>query len=173
MSRRLRTKIVSLLGTAVIIMCATQLNAQHLVFVYGHALYASPLDKNFQNGYNSGIGAEAGAGIGWKKTFLVGTIGYTNFFHKSIVEEGDLHFVPIKAGLRQYLFLKNLYIHGDVGLGTIKNKVTSDTRFSGDVGVGIKFVGLEAELDYDGFNRKDPSGYASWIGIKAGFALGL
>jgi opacity protein-like surface antigen len=150
-----------------------ELNAQHLVFVFGHALYAPPVDKNFKNNYTSGLGVEGGAGIGWNKTFLVGTIGYSNFFHESGNDGGDLHYIPFKAGLRQYIFLKDLYIHGDVGLGKINDKTGSASRFSGDIGAGIKFAGLELQLDYDGFTRSDPSGYASWLGIKAGFNIGL
>jgi len=160
--------IITLLFTSV-----SQLYAQHLVFIYAHALYAAPVDKNFKNNYTSGLGLEGGAAIGWNKTFLVGTIGYSNFFHESENLGGDLHYVPFKAGLRQYIFLKDLYIHGDLGIGKLNDKIGSDTQFSGDIGAGIKFAGLEVQLDYDGFTRSDPSGYASWIGIKAGFNIGL
>jgi hypothetical protein len=57
----------------------------------------------------------------------------------------------------------------------VKNDLYDYSPFSGDVGVGVKFAAFEAQLDYDGFTRKspEPSGYASWIGIKAGFNLGL
>jgi opacity protein-like surface antigen len=176
MAQLLRKKMIRLLFVSIMVFASTSLlKAQHLVLIYAHALYDAPLDKNFKENYNSGFGVEGGAGIGWKKTFLIGTVGYTNFFHKDEAEGGDLHYVPVKIGLRQYVFLKNIYIHGDLGLGTIKNKVYSDTRFSGDIGAGVKFVGFEVQLDYDGFTRKEPetSGYSSWIGIKAGFALGL
>ena len=37
----------------------------------------------------------------------------------------------------------------------------------------VKLGMFEAQLDYDGFSRNDPSGYASWIGIKAGINIGL
>ena len=66
-----------------------------------------------------------------------------------------------------------IYIHGDLGVGKIKNKVMSHSRFSGNIGAGLKFAGFEAELVYDGFTRENPSGYASWIGIKAGISIGL
>lgn len=180
MTRSLK-KMFGLL-VAAFVLWAGNVNAQHVGFVFGHALYAGPVDKNFKNNYTSGLGVEAGGGIGWNKTFLVGTIGYTNFFHKNTIGSdsggpyasgNDLHFVPVKVGLRQYIFMKTIYLHGDVGLGNIADKTSNDSQFSGDIGAGIKFAHFEIQLDYDGFTRKDPSGYASWIGLKAGLEFGL
>jgi hypothetical protein len=174
-------KIMTLLIT-VLIFFSSEVNAQHVGFIFGHALYAKPVDKNFTNNYNDGLGVEAGGGIGWNKTFLVGTIGYTNFFHKSIsagdsvgpyASGNDLHFVPIKVGLRQYIFMKTIYLHGDIGLASIADKTATDSRFSGDIGAGVKFAHIEIQADYDGFTRKVPSGYASWFGLKAGLEFGL
>lgn len=179
---RRQSKKISTLLVAIMFLLGASANAQRLVFLYAHGAYAAPLDKNFSNNFTTGLGAEGGAGIGWKKTFIVGTIGYTNFFHKNValidsvgptISPSDLHYIPIKVGLRQYIFMKTIYLHGDVGLGNIKDKYASDTRFSGDIGAGVKFAGFEVQLDYDGFTRKDPSGYASWIGVKAGFNIGL
>ena len=150
--------------------------AQRLVFLYAHALYASPLDKNFNDNFNSGIGVEGGAAIGWGKTFLVGTVGYTKFFDNSKNTTGSISYIPMKLGLRQYIVSKFVYVHGDLGIGRIKNDIyNNESRFSGDIGAGVKFTTFEVQLDYDGFTRKspDPSGYASWIGIKAGFNIGL
>jgi hypothetical protein len=180
MARSLK-KILVLLTLAFVFSCGN-LYAQHVGFIFGHALYAGPLDKNFSNNYNAGLGVEGGGGIGWNKTFLVGTIGYTNFFHKNVntfdsvgpyASGTDFHFIPVKVGLRQYIFLKTIYVHGDVGLGSISNSSTTDSRFSGDIGAGFKFLHFEVQVDYDGFTRKQPSGYASWIGVKAGFEFGL
>lgn len=172
MAQNTKKKFFTLLIIATLLF-PMGLHAQRLFFIYGHGLYAMPVDKNFKEGYSSGIGAEAGAALGWNKTFIVGTIGYTSFFDKDNNPAGKTSYVPLKAGLRQYVFLKMIYLHGDLGIGNIKNDLTTDTRFSGDIGAGVKFGGFEAQLDYDGFTRKDPSGYASWIGIKAGFNIGL
>jgi hypothetical protein len=149
--------------------------SQRLVFLYGHAVYASPVDKNFNHQYKFGGGAEGGVGVGWNKTFLVGTIGYSYFESESGTEAGNVTYVPFKAGVRHYLLSKLLYIHGDLGIGrvTYKNIASTQSRLSGDIGAGVKFGPFEAQLDYDGFSRSDPSGYASWIGIKAGFSFGL
>lgn len=148
-------------------------NAQHLFFLFGHGVWVSPADKNFNNNYQSGVGVEGGAAIGWNKTFIVGTIGYSSFPSGGSNTNGSLSYVPMKAGLRQYIFSKLLYLHGDVGIGKISDDKTSRSPFSGDIGAGVKFGIFEAQLDYDGFTRSDPSGYASWFGIKAGINIGL
>jgi hypothetical protein len=176
-----KNEMMALLITALIFF-SNEVNAQHVGFVFGHALYAGPIDKNFSNNYNSGLGVEGGGGMGWNKTFIVGTIGYSNFFHKSISETdsvapyasgSDLHFIPLKVGLRQYIFLKTVYLHGDVGIANLKSKSASASRFSGDVGAGVKFLHFEVQIDYDGFTRSEPTGYASWFSLKAGLEFGL
>lgn len=88
---------------------------------------------------------------------------------------GHFVLIPVKLGIRQYVFSKLIYLHGDLGIMNIKykNASTSESKFSSDFGVGVKLTAFEVQLDYDGFSRSDPSGYAFWIGIKAGFAIGL
>ncbi|QEC67391.1 hypothetical protein FRZ67_08805 [Panacibacter ginsenosidivorans] len=152
-----------------------KLRAQKLFFLYAHGLYANPVDKNFKDNNKYGVGVEGGAAVGWGKTFIVGTVGYTSFSNSDKNTAGKTSYVPLKVGLRQYVFSKFIYLHGDVGAGKIKNDLYDYSAFSGDIGVGIKLTAFEVQLDYDGFTRKspEPSGYASWIGIKAGFNLGL
>ncbi len=168
-----RKKLTGLFITVILFAYSNDLHAQHLVFLFGHAVYATPTDKNLKEGYNTGLGAEAGAGVGWNKTFLQATIGYSHFFKQGDNSAGDISIVPFKAGLRQYVFSKMIYVHGDLGMDKIADKITSEGRFSGDIGAGIKFAGFEVQLDYDGYTRSNPSGFASWIGFKAGFAIGL
>jgi len=171
-----KKQLIVLLLTGCFSGIVPQVKAQRLFFIYAHGLYASPVDKNFKNGYNSGPGIEGGAAIGWGKTFIVGTVGYTSFSDKDNNTTGSTKYVPVKLGLRQYIFLKKIYVHGDLGIGRIKNNLyNNQSRFSGDVGVGAKLAGFEVQLDYDGFTRKspEPSGYSSWIGVKAGFNFGL
>lgn len=149
------------------------LQAQRLVFLFGHAVYSSPAGGSFKDNYKYGAGAEAGVGVGLLgKTFFTGTLGYTSFVHSSSNSSGNISYVPIKAGIRHYLFAKILFIHGDLGVGIINNKNAdkSSTKFSGDIGAGVKLAGLEILADYDGF-AGTPSG--SWIEIKAGFNFGL
>ena len=148
--------------------------AQKLVFLFGHGVYATPLTTDFKNGYNAGLGAEGGVGIGWNKTFIIGTIGYTSFSNKSGNSAGNISIIPLKAGVRQYILGKLLYIHGDVGFASVKNKIAdAEGKFCSDIGAGVKLAGFEIQLDYDGFNRSNPSGFVSSLALKAGFALGL
>jgi hypothetical protein len=168
-----KKKIILFVASTMLVAYCNNLNAQHLILLFGHGIYATPTDKNFKRGYNNGLGVEVGGGIGWNKTFIVGTIGYTHFFKEGDNSAGDAGIVPFKVGLRQYIFSKLIYIHADVGADKIKNKISSDSRFSADIGAGIRLGLFELQLDYDGYARDDPSGFASWVGFKAGFAFGL
>lgn len=170
-----KRQVLFLLLSFILCSTAQKLLAQKLFFLYAHGVYANPVDKNFKDGYHAGLGVEAGAAIGWNKTFIVGTAGYTSFSDKDNNATGNISYAPVKIGIRQYVFSKFIYVHGDLGIGKIKNDVLDDTRLSGNIGAGVKLAGFEVQLDYDGFIRKSPeaSGYASWIGIKAGFNLGL
>jgi len=149
--------------------------AQKLFFVFAHGQYASPVQTSFKNDYNFGLGAEAGAGINLgKKTFLTGTVGYT-VFNAPSKEISNLTYVPMKLGVRKYFLPTNLlFIHADAGVAHIKDKTinSSYSRFSGDVGAGVKLGLFELGVDFDGFSRVN-AGYASWLAFKAGWRFGL
>ncbi|MBO9199306.1 MULTISPECIES: hypothetical protein [Niastella] len=150
--------------------------AQKLFFLFAHGQYASPVQTGFKNDYNFGLGGEAGAGIGFgTKTFLTGTLGYTVFDAKT-KELGNIIYVPMKLGLRRYFLPANLlFIHVDAGVAHIKDKTNnaSSSRFSGDVGAGVKLGPFEVGVAYDGFSRGESAGYASWWAFKAGWRFGL
>ena len=153
-----------------------QAGAQKLIFLFGHVVYSAPVDTYFSHNYSSGLGVEGGVGIGTNRTFLVGTIGYSAFSAYSSNPYGKLSFVPVKAGVRHYLLIgKILFINADIGIGIIKNGLYNGSRFSGDVGLGVKLGPLEVMADYDGYanSSSQASGYSSWIGIKAGMTFGL
>jgi hypothetical protein len=168
-------------GSVFFIVCAASLfprpaSAQHLVFLFGHLQYAEPVDTYFKHTSNNGFGVEGGAAVGIGRTFLIGTIGYTSFAAASGDTAGTLSYVPLKGGLRHYLLVgKILFLQVDVGVGHIKNQVVNSSRFSGDLGLGVKLGPFEVMASYDGFTRTggETSGYSSWIGIKAGARLGL
>jgi hypothetical protein len=149
--------------------------AQKLFFVFAHGQYAAPLQNSFKHDYNYGLGAEAGAGVSLgSKTFFTGTIGYT-VFNSPSKEISNLIYVPMKLGFRKYFLPANLiFIHADAGVAHINDKTTDSksTRFSGDVGAGVKLGPFEMGLAFDGF-AKEGSGYASWVAVKAGWRFGL
>lgn len=171
------TRFIAVLLLSFIAMgFSTRLQAQKLFFLFGHGTYAAPVDSYFKNNYSYGFGVEGGAGIGTGRTFFVGTIGYTHFNAKSGNTFGNTSYVPVKGGIRHYLLVgKLLFIHADAGVGFIKNEKIDGSRFTGDVGLGVKLGPFEVLADYDGFTRgsAETSGYSSWIGIKAGFRFGL
>ncbi|HEX6429898.1 MAG TPA: hypothetical protein VF008_19525 [Niastella sp.] len=167
------------LGIIAVLLIAGVFNgaqAQKLFFVFAHGQYASPVQTSFKNDYNFGLGAEGGVGIGFgTKTFLTGTVGYTVFDAKS-GEVGNITYVPMKVGLRRYFLPANLiFIHADAGVGHIKDKTTNSSysRFTADVGAGVKLGPFEVGVAYDGFSRDGSSGYASWLAFKAGWRFGL
>lgn len=148
--------------------------AQRLFFIFGHALYNSPVQSDLKNNYNYGLGAEAGAGIGANKTFLTATVGYGIFNSKNGNAAGNLTYVPAKLGIRQYIVGKLVFLNANAGLVNLKpNKGDSQSRFTADAGVGIKVAGIDLGINYDGYAGKDPSGWASWVSFKAGFNIGL
>lgn len=148
--------------------------AQKLVFLFGHVAYNKPVESTFKDNYNLGLGAEVGAGIGWNKTFITGTLGINYFRHTDNNQSGNVFAYPVKLGLRQYLIGKTLYLHGDAGIQNVRYEDgATNGCFSADAGIGAKFLGIEVQFDYDGYKRPYSPGYASWIGIKAGYSLGL
>lgn len=151
-----------------------KVQAQKVFFAFAHGLYASPVQSEFKNDYNYGAGAEGGVGIAvGKKTFLTGTIGYT-VFNSPSKELGNITYVPMKIGVRKYFLpAKLLFLHADAGVGQIKDKTTntSSSRFSANVGGGVKLGPFEMGVAFDGFVRN--GGYASWVGFKAGWRFGL
>jgi len=165
------------LGLCIIgLLSSTGLHAQKLIFLFGHALYAAPVDNYFKHNYNSGLGVEGGLGLGSGKTFFIATLGYTAFSSSSSNSNGQLTYVPFKIGIRHYILPgKLLFIKADAGLGYVKNYLFNTSSFSADLGVGVKLGHFEVMADYDGFTRPgaETSGYSSWIGLKAGFEFGL
>jgi hypothetical protein len=165
----------SIIATLLTTGLCTGVQAQKLVFLFAHGQYLSPLQSDFKNVYNYGLGAEGGIGLGVGNTFFTGTVGYSVFNSKSGTDVGNLTYVPVKVGIRHYFLPMHLiYIHADAGVGNIKIKSgDSYSRFTGDIGAGVKLGPLEAGIAYDGFSRKDPSGYASWLAFKVGWRMGL
>lgn len=167
-------KLVVTAAMAAITCGFNQLHAQRLVFLFAHGVYSAPAGSSFKDNYKGGGGAEAGVGVGLLgKTFITGTVGFTDFLHSSSNNNGNLTYVPIKAGIRHYLFARILYLHGDIGAGLFKeNKIDhSATKVVGDLGVGLKLAAFEFQADYDGILGTNPSG--SWFALKAGFNFGL
>lgn len=179
---RVSSRMRRLLTTAVIIFSLSIISIKASaqiphIGIYAHVLYASPLDESSQNLYKYGGGGVGGILLGKKTTRFNASIGYVHFFSEHINPLGDKTYIPLKAGIRQYLplTLHFLYVQGDAGIGFVSNKESSDnsSRFAYDFGAGVKFAGFEAALIWDNFHEKQPSGSSSWLTIQAGFNFGF
>lgn len=158
-------------------------HAQRLFTIFVNGMYNAPSGSTFSNAYNGGAGVEAGAGIGWGRTFLTGTLGY-NWFHakgsyKNIVTDaGNLTTTPVKLGIRQYLFGRILFIKADGGVAFTDNKHDNGSKFIADAGIGVKLAGLNLGIDHNwlNFGLGSPctdKKWISWVGFKAGWSFGL
>lgn len=169
--------ITTLIFCLSIISIHTKAQSPH-AGIFIHGLYASPVDKSSTKFYNGGGGGEAGVLIGRKNTMLVGTIGYSRFFADNDENiYGDQTYIPLKAGIRQYipLTLHFLFVQGDLGIGFINNEEPGNdgTRFAADIGFGAKLGMFEAAIMWDNFHEVQPEGWASWFTVKAGINLGF
>lgn len=168
--------IRSLMVMAILIIAGlySGVQAQKIFFAFAHGQYASPVQNSFKADYNYGAGAEGGAGVKvGKKTFLTGTVGYM-VFNSPSKDLGNITYIPMKVGVRKYFLPTNLlFVHTDAGVGQIKDKTTNSTssRFSADVGGGVKLGPFEMGIAFDGFVRN--GGFASWVGFKAGWRFGI
>ena len=145
--------------------------------IYGHVLYASPLDKSSKDLYTGGAGVEAGILIGRGKTMFNAMIGTTRFFADDGNQYGYLTYVPVKVGIRQYLPLTMhfLFVQGDAGVGFTNSRYLANdgTRFAADIGAGVKFGLFDAAVMWDNIHEENPKGWASWFTVKAGLNLGF
>lgn len=154
-----------------------RLHAQNLFFLFGHAQYSAPVDKNFKENYNLGAGIEGGGGFGVNRTFLTATTGYSFFNARHGKGVGNLSYVPLKIGIRQYILpLKLVFIHADAGVAFLNSSsMGAEKRFAADIGAALNLKAFELGAAYEGFTRpgSETSGFSSWIGFKVGWRFGL
>lgn len=135
---------------------------------------ASP-QGDFKEHYDVGGGGELFGGVGWGKTFIIATAGYSAFKAAGGSGSGTLTYVPLKIGLKQFLFRKLIFINGDIGIANVKNKVFNESRFNRGIGAGVRLFGLEASLYVDGWRHIDPAsdGYQNSLFGKLGYSIAL
>ncbi|RFM28909.1 hypothetical protein DXN05_09075 [Deminuibacter soli] len=161
-------------------------HAQRLFTIFVNPMYNAPSGDKFSGAYNAGFGIEGGAGIGWGRTFLTGTLGYNWFnatgkyknFGLPGTKPGNLTATPIKVGIRQYLFGRMLYAKVDGGVAFTNNKHDKGSKFIADAGVGVKLAGFNLGIDVNtlnfGLGEPYTSGkWVNWVSFKAGWSFGL
>lgn len=135
-------------------------------------MYAKP-KGDFATAYNYGIGGEVFGGIGYGKTFLVATLGWSGFQAGNNYPYGNLTYVPVKVGLKRFIAGRHLFVNGDVGFASVKNQSFSGSQFTRGIGVGAKLLGIEAGLYYDGWKNKNTGGYSNSLDVKFGWSFSL
>ncbi len=156
-------------ATFLMMLCVTNLHAQMKrpgLMVGGNLQYAQP-KGNFSNAYNYGLGAETFGGIGFGKTFVVGTIGISHFKAGAANAE-NITYTPVKGGIRQFIIGKQLFVNADIGVATVKTKELKESRFTRGIGAGVRLLGLEASVYYDGWKSINTSGFSNNMAIKVG-----
>ncbi|MCY7420348.1 MAG: hypothetical protein LH478_01200 [Chitinophagaceae bacterium] len=138
----------------------------------GNFVYSNP-KGSFANGYSTGVGAEIAGGIGLGKTYLLVSTGYSYFLGKG--DNENMPVKPFKVGLRQYLFSKKLFVNADIGRATIKDKIkgTNEVHNLRGLGAGARLLGLEAAINYEGWDHAGSNGFSNSLQYKVGWNIML
>lgn len=163
------------IGLAIFFLTANVSNGQIKkpgITIGGSLLGAVP-QGNFKNAYSFGAGAEVFGGIGLGNTFIIATLGYSAYEAKSNAESGTLTYKPIKVGIKQFLLLKRLFINGDIGVASVKNKNYNASVFTSGIGAGVRLLGIEVGLYYDGWKNPDAGGFSNSVAGKLSYSISL
>lgn len=121
--------------------------------VFGNATYATPVNSEFKDRCNYGIGYEVGGGVGFGKTMLTGSVGGMRYhFPRQVVngvvlfEEESFNVTPIKIGFRRYLLL-GLFLNANAGIAVSNSK----SPFLYEAGAGYKLGFFEIGAAYTGY----------------------
>ncbi|WP_207496620.1 hypothetical protein [Aridibaculum aurantiacum] len=141
------------------------------IMLGGNVNYAKPTGS-FADQYSYGIGAEALAGVGLGKSFIVGTVGIATFrAHNK--GTGHITYMPIKGGVRHYLVSRIVFVNADLGVGVIKHQSHTYNQFIGGVGAGVRFMGIEGALYYDNWRNHNGGGFNNNVLFKVGTSFVL
>lgn len=142
-------------------------------FILGGSIIHSNPKGSFSNNYSTGIGAEIKGGIGLGKTYLIASTGYAYYFGRGNYK--NLPVKPFKIGLRQYLFSKKLFVNADLGRATIKDNIkgTSVVHNLRGFGAGANLFGLEAAINYEGWDNAGSNGFSNSLQYKLGWNIKL
>lgn len=154
---------------------ATSLHAQLTKpgFILGAGVVYSNPKGNFSNEFSRGLGAEIRGGIGLGKTYLVASTGYSYFFGTN--DNDNLPVRPFKIGLRRYILGKKIFINTDIGRATIKDKIkgTNEVHNLRGFGAGAHLFGLEAAINYEGWDNAGSNGFSNSLQYKVGWNFKL
>lgn len=127
---------------------------------------------DFSTTHNMGIGAGLDADIRLPAGLgITGSAGYMRFPGKDVdngagsTKMPAVAAFPIRVGLK-YKFLKLLYIKLESGAANFTGDNSSGSAFILAPGIGLRFLGLDAELKYEAWMHDGTLGF---FGLKAGY----
>lgn len=138
----------------------------------GYVIYSTP-KEDFRKAFKFGGGGEVFGGVGVGKTFIIATAGQSKFRPQSSSHSGSVTYTPFKIGVRQFILGKSVFINADLGRATVKSETFNQMCFTRGIGIGVKLLGLQAALYYDGWKNKEASGFSNSTNIKVGWGLSL
>ena len=151
-----------------------QFKLPHLQLIL-NANYAPPTNSSFSNVNNAGIGAEAGAGLGYGSTMFMGTVGYQHFGASSNNPAGSLNVTTLKGGIRQYIFLGRLFLLGNIGtaIQSYSSSSIKGNELIYEYGGGVRLFGLEVQLTQSHWQQPINVAASSAFNVKVGFSFKL
>lgn len=169
----IKAGIIMLVLSISIVSASAQIKRPHLL-VGANASYNNP-QGSFANTYKFGLGGEVFGGIGVGKTYLVATLGTSNFFADKENSYGNLIYKPIKVGMRQFLFSNKIFVTGDMGVGYVKDKSmrSTENKFTAGFGAGARLLGLEGGIYYNGWKALHEPGFSNSVQLKVGWSITL
>lgn len=165
-----------LVAFCLIILSSLRVDAQSVLMkkpgiILGADIIYSMPKGNFNTTYEFGLGGELLGGVGFGSTYLTGSIGITGYNSRPEYPN-NLTVIPIKAGLRKYLFFKKIFVNADLGQSTLKFNKTSSKAFTAGFGGGVRLLGFEVSLYYNTFKNNagyTKSGFSNNVQLKAGW----
>lgn len=143
--------------------------------LFGNLAYASPNNDALKNNYSGGLAGELGAGLGLGKTMLVGSLGYQVYKSRSGVSTGNLRVLPVKVGIRQYVFGPLFAVaNAGVAIQTYSNVENSGNTFLYELGAGLKLLSLlELQLTTNGWKQPNAPASSNALLFKVGWSVRL
>lgn len=140
----------------------------------GMGVYSTPTNSAFKDGFKSGLGVEAGAGLGLGSTMLMGTVGYQTYSNNGLNTSGNLRVTSIKAGIRQYIFLGHLFLLGNLGnaMQSYSSNGAKSSNFIYEYGAGFRLFGLELQATQTHWEQPLPF-TSNAFNVKLGFSFKL
>ena len=175
MRKIIQFSVLLLIANLVVTAVSAQLPK---ALAFSNVMYASPTSYPFNVISKYGVGYELGAGIGFGKTMLIGSVGRMTYdidersfgsgsgliFDQTY--HGKLNITPLKLGVRRYLLL-GLFVNGNLGIAMREN---SANYFLYEAGAGYKLGFFEVGAAYTGYSHSKNTPMNSFL-FKAGLAI--